>query len=171
MILTGSRVYSTLGEDYQTVGWLANWNRRSAVPLVAIAIQGLTAVLLILSVGTPTGRGIVDGALGSLGVPPLPWEEYFGGFETLLAGSAPVFWMFFLLIGVTVFVFRVREPNAERPFAVPLYPLPPLVFCATSLYMVYASVSYAGWLVLIGIVPLAVGAVLLLVVRRADEKK
>ena len=171
MILTGSRVYSTLGEDYRTVGWLANWNRRSAVPLVAVAIQGLAAVLLILSVGTPSGRGIVDRALGSIGLPALPWEEYFGGFETLLAGSAPVFWMFFLLTGVTVFVFRLREPNAERPFAVPLYPLPPLVFCATSLYMVYASVSYAGWLVLIGIVPLAVGAVLLLVVRRADEKK
>ena len=122
-------------------------------------------------IGTPTGQQLVDRALTSIGAPPLPWDEYFGGFETLLAGSAPIFWSFFLLTGVAVFVFRVREPHIERPFRIPWYPLPPLVFCATSVYMADSSIVYARWLVLLGVVPLAIGAAMLLVVRRNDDKK
>jgi len=161
MILTGSRVYATLGEDYPAVRWLARWSLRRGTPLVAIAIQSAAAIVLILSVGTPTGQALVDRLLSAVGVPVLPWDKYFGGFETLLAGSAPVFWSFFLLTGVAVLVLRWREPHIERPFRVPLYPLPPLVFCATCAYMIYSSLDYAGWLVLLGVVPVVCGGLAL----------
>ena len=139
MILTGSRVYATLGEDYRTVAWLATWNQRAAVPLAAIAIQGLAAVLLILSVGTPVGRAFVDAVLGSVGVPALPWNEYFGGFETLLAGSAPIFWMFFLLTGVTVFVFRAGPEHGAAVCGAPLSDTAPGVLCNESLHGLFES--------------------------------
>lgn len=165
MILTGSRVYATLGADYPMVAWLATWNRRTAVPLVAIGTQAIAAVLLILSVGTSTGRALVDAALGTIGAPSLPWNEYFGGFETLLAGSAPIFWTFFLLTGVAVFLLRRKHPAVPRPFSIPFYPLPLLVFCGTCLYMLYSSLVYARWLVLVVAIPLVLGGGLWFVMR------
>jgi APA family basic amino acid/polyamine antiporter len=166
MILAGSRVYAVLGADYPAVAWLGAWNRQSAVPLPAIGLQALAAVLMVLAVGTSAGQSLVDASLGGVGLSGLPWHEFPGGFEMLVAGSAPVFWTFFLLTGIAVFLLRWKDPAANRPFSIPLFPLPPLVFCATCLFMLYRGLAYARWLVLLGVVPLAVGAVLLLVVRR-----
>jgi len=81
------------------------------------------------------------------------------GFEVLVTSIAPVFWAFFLLSGAAVIVLRIREPALPRPFRTPLYPLPVLIFCASSGYMLYASVAHAGWLALIGVLPVSVGVV------------
>ena len=43
----------------------------------------------------------------------------------------------------------------------PLYPLTPLVFCATSTYLLYASLAYTGVGALVGVGVLAVGVILL----------
>ncbi|MGD9634387.1 MAG: APC family permease [Pirellulales bacterium] len=156
MILTATRIYATLGADYPALAWLANWDRRHAAPVAAIAAQAVVATLVMLAVGTETGRRFCDAALGTVGLAPLPWKKFFGGFETLVAGSAPVFWGFFLLTGLSVFLLR-RQSALPRPFSIPLFPLPPIVFCAASAYMLYASLSYARWLSLLGFLPLALG--------------
>jgi amino acid transporter len=86
-----------------------------------------------------------------------------GGFETLLACTAPIFWLFFLATGVSLFVLRERDRDRDRPFKVPLYPELPLVFCLSCGYMLYSSIDYAltrGWkggLVLLGVLPLLIG--------------
>ena len=166
MILTGTRVYATWGDDYPALAWMAAWNRRSAAPIAAIAVQAAIALFLIVLVGTSTGRDAFDAALNSVGFNRLPWQQYFGGFETLVAGSTPVYWALSLLTGVALFLLRRKDRTISRPFSVPLYPLPPLVFCATCAYMLYASVAYAKWLVLIGAIPLALGGVLGLTATR-----
>ncbi|KYC35546.1 hypothetical protein WA1_06905 [Scytonema hofmannii PCC 7110] len=51
------------------------------------------------------------------------------GFETMVDFTAPIFWFFFLLSSFSLLVLRVREPERERPFRVPFYPLTPLLFC------------------------------------------
>ena len=79
-----------------------------------------------------------------------------------------MFWGFFFLGGFAVFVLRFTDREASRPFAVPLYPLTPLVFCASSLYLMYSSWEYARWLTLIGVVPLAIGTLLAGFARRRD---
>jgi amino acid transporter len=171
MILTGTRIYATLGSDYPAFAWLSTWNclgtknQRDAAPVAAIATQAVVAVLLVLVVGTSKGRALCDAALVSVGLRELPWHEYFGGFETLVAGSAPVFWAFFLLTGIAVFVLRVRYADHDRPFRIPFFPLPPIVFCLACSYMLYSSLAYARWLTLLGLVPLAVGAALACVLR------
>jgi basic amino acid/polyamine antiporter, APA family len=111
----------------------------------------------VLLVGTQAGQGAVDAALTAVHLPALPWEEYFGGFDTLLAGTAPVFWMFFLATGLSMFVLRVRDRGIHRPFSAPLFPLEPIVFCLMCLYMLYSALVYAKGLALLGLVPLAVG--------------
>jgi len=160
-ILTGSRVYATLGEDHAAFRWLGRWNRRAA-PAVAIVAQAVVALLLVFAVGTDRGRAVLDGSVSALGLSAIPWDRYFGGFEALVAGSAPVFWAFFLLTGVAQVVLRRRDRGRIRPFSTPWYPLPTLVFCATCLAMLAASLEYARWLTLLGLVPLALGAPLAL---------
>ena len=142
------------------LAWPAVWLGATGILRLAVVLG-----LFVLLVGTQPGRNSCDAALGLVGLAPLRWDDYFGGFETLLAGSAPVFWGFFLLTGVAVFVLRLRHPAVERPFAIPAFPLPPLVFCTASAYMLYASLAYAGWLTLLGVVPLAVGVVVWFCVR------
>ena len=157
MILTGSRVYATLGADYRLFSWMASWNRRSATPALAIGVQGAFAIFLIVGVGTDLGRQTIDAALQGVGLQRLPWAQYFGGFETLVAGTAPIFWSFFLLTAISLFVLRIKDRGRPRPFSAPLFPLPPIVLCLTCSYMLYSSLDYGKWLALIGLVPLALG--------------
>ena len=157
LILTGSRIYASLGADHVIFARLASWDQRRGAPAAALIAQGVIALLLVLAVGTAVGRQVIDTTLQAIRLPALPWEEYYGGFETLVAGTAPVFWGFFLLTGIALFVLRQRDPHRHRPFTVPLFPLPPIIFCGMCLYMLHASLTYAKGLAIIGLLPLAVG--------------
>ncbi|MBI1310485.1 amino acid permease [bacterium] len=166
LIFTGSRLFAALGRDHSVFRLLGHWHPKTGSPVWSLAAQGLLAVLLTLTVGTVTGRVIVDTAATGLGGSPIPWQDYGGGFETLVAATAPVFWSFFCLSGLSLFVFRFRESLAHRPFRAPLYPVVPLAFCVSSGWMVWSSVTYAGWLALIAVVPLACGIPLFLLSKK-----
>jgi amino acid transporter len=73
-----------------------------------------------------------------------------------------VFWLFLFLTGVALLVLRRRDPARSRPFRVPLYPLTPLAFCATSGYLVYSSLAYTGLGALVGVAVLTLGGLVLL---------
>jgi amino acid transporter len=79
--------------------------------------------------------------------------------------TAPVFWFFMLLVGISLFVLRRREPDRERPFRVPLYPVTPVLFCLTCAYLLYSSLAYTGRGALVGVAVLAAGVPLLLMSR------
>ena len=77
--------------------------------------------------------------------------------------TAPVFWAFLFLVGISLFVMRVKDPKTERPFKVPLYPFTPILFCLTCAYLTYSSITYAAsknavdvslWVMALGIVAL-----------------
>jgi len=57
--------------------------------------------------------------------------------------TTPGFWFFLALVGVSVFVLRRRDPEIERPYRVPGYPLTPILFCLSCGFMVYSSVAFA----------------------------
>ena len=171
MILTGTRIYAVWGADYPMIRGLGTWNRRTAAPTAAIAMQGAIAVLLILVVGTAAGRAGFDAMLHAIGLSGLPWQQYSGGFETLVAGSAPVYWSLCLTTGIAVFILRARDKSIERPFTIPLYPLPALLFCGTCAYMLRSSAAYAKWLSLLGVAPLVVGGIVWILARPARRVK
>ena len=79
------------------------------------------------------------------------------GVETAIDYMAPVFWLFFTLIGLSLFVLRRRAPHAERPFRVPLYPITPAIFCLASAGLLWSSLRYTGIGALAGIGVLALG--------------
>jgi basic amino acid/polyamine antiporter, APA family len=65
------------------------------------------------------------------------------GFETMVAYTAPAFWLFFMLTGISLFILRRQAPAQANPFRVPLYPFTPALFCAMCAFMLYSSTSYA----------------------------
>jgi amino acid transporter len=84
------------------------------------------------------------------------------GFVAMVEYTAPVFWCFFLMAGLSLFVLRIKDPDVPRPFRVPLYPFTPLFFCMTCVYMLQSSVLYVGAGAFVGLAVLAAGALLLL---------
>ena len=87
----------------------------------------------------------------------------------LVASSTPVYWALSLMTGFAVFLLRAKDRASERPFRIPLFPLPAILFCATCAYMLYASAVYARWLVLLAVVPLIIGCALAIVMRRGTS--
>ena len=146
-IMVGARSNYALGCDWPILGFLGRWNARTGSPTRALLLQGAVALALI--------------AFGAV---------MRQGFETMVDYTAPVFWLFFLLIGIALFVLRWREPQRARPFRVPLYPLLPLAFCASSAWLLYSSLAYTRLGALVGVGVLAAGLPLLaLALRRGPN--
>lgn len=153
-IIVGARSNYAVGRDWPMLAKLGSWDESRDTPGNAIRVQCLLALLLVLG-GAWVG----------------------GGFKAMVEFTAPVFWAFFLLSGLSLLVLRAREPDTPRPFKVPWYPVLPLVFCAMCIYMLWASLSYvfsqalgswnAAWA---GVAVLAVGVVLLLIMRALPRK-
>lgn len=136
--ITGARTSWALGRNVPRLAWLGRWDAKRETPGNALIAQSIVALLLV-----------VAGAFAR------------NGFQLVVEYTAPVFWFFLLLVGISLFVLRRREPEAERPFRVPLYPALPALFCATSAYLLYSSVAYTGASALVGVGVLAVGALLM----------
>ena len=70
--------------------------------------------------------------------------QYENPFEVILIASAPFFWAFLGLAGLTVIVLRLRVPVADYPeaFKVPLYPLSPILLAVACFGMAYSSFDY-----------------------------
>jgi amino acid transporter len=141
-IFTGARVYHALGQDLQ-LERLRLWNVKGNNPRNAIVAQSLIAFGLLLF-----------GAISK------------GGFSAMVEYTAPVFWFFILLVGLSLFVLRRKDPRRERPFRVPLYPVTPILFCLICAYLLYSSLVYTGYGALIGIAVLLAGIPLLGFVRK-----
>ncbi len=159
LIYTGSRVYLPLGKEHRVFAFLGFWSPTLKSPIFALIAQALVSIGMILAVGTETAQAAINDGLKSIGIPEIPWADHFGGFNTLFDGSAPVFWIFFLLTGMSMFALRARDPKIERPFMLrpPFYPLLPLVFCGMCLFGFWSAITTAGWVSLLGFIPLALG--------------
>ena len=159
LIYTGSRVYLPLGKEHRVFAFLGYWNATLQAPILALIAQAIVSIGMILTVGTDAGRDAMDHALASVGIAKIPWADHFGGFNTLFDGSAPVFWIFFLMTGLSIFALRARDPNIPRPFMLkaPFYPLLPIIFCGMCLFGFWSAMTTAGWVSLLGFIPLFLG--------------
>lgn len=143
-IFTGARTNYALGRDFKVLNRLSQWNTHRSAPVNAFVVQGIISLLLIC-LGLFTRKG----------------------FETMLEYTAPVFWFFFLLVGVSLFVLRYKEPAAERPYRVPFYPLTPIIFCLMSAYLLYSSIVFTGPGAFVGMGVLLAGLLVLFVSKDA----
>lgn len=152
-----SRVHAAVGADHPLFAVLGRRSAVTGTPVFSLWVQCLVTVGMIFVVGTEWGQSSIDIFFKSVGIAPVPWGRYFGGFQTLYAASAPIFWLFFLATGIAYFVLRVIDKDRDRPFRAPLFPLCPLIFCGMSLFGLYSSVTYAAPLLPLIAVPFALG--------------
>jgi amino acid transporter len=144
-IFTGARTNYAWGQDFKALHLLGIWHERTSTPVNALVVQGLISLGLV-ALGAATRKG----------------------FSTMVDYTAPVFWFFFLLTGLSLFILRNTDAETQRPFHTPLYPLTPLLFCVFCVYMLQSSLSYTGVGALFGVAVLLAGIPVLMLVRRYE---
>ncbi len=142
-IFTGARVYYALGRDLPGLKFFGIWDARGENPANAFALQGVIALALVV-----LGAFTRD------------------GFKTMVEYTSPVFWFFMILVGISLFIFRRREPDRILGYRVPLYPVTPIIFVLTCIYLLYSSLEYTGIGALVGVGVLVAGTPLLLLSRK-----
>jgi len=119
-MIVGARSNYTAARDWPALGFMSRWRGDRNTPVIGFLVQGAISLSLI--------------AFGAF--------EH-DGFSAMVEFTAPVFWFFFMLTGLSLFIQRRRNPKADRPFSIPLYPVLPAIFVLTCLYLFYASIMYA----------------------------
>ena len=155
-VFTGARTNFAMGRDYPLFRKLGDWREKGSTPANSLILQGAITLVLIAAAAMTAKDG----------------------FDAMVAYTAPVFWTFFLLTGLTLFLFRAREGrenSISSEFKVPFYPLIPLIFCAMCGFMLWKAVAYVfnpnygpkfGSLVLAGLLVMAVGIPVYWLARR-----
>ena len=119
-MLTAPRVYYAMAEDglfFQRVGWL---HPRTRVPAVAIALQGIWAMVIALS----------------------------GRYEEILSYVISLDFLFFGLTATCIFALRRRDaaqnPSATSAFRIPGHPFTTIAFVTAS-WLVVLNTFYKYW--------------------------
>jgi APA family basic amino acid/polyamine antiporter len=111
-IMSGARVPFAMARDGYFFKSLAEVHPRFRTPSIAIVVQCALAIVLLLMGGN--------------------FRQFFS--LTIFAE-----WLFYMIAGSTIFVFRYREPQADRPYRVWGYPVVPGLFVAFSARLLYAT--------------------------------
>jgi basic amino acid/polyamine antiporter, APA family len=133
-ILTSPRVYYAMAQDgvfFKPVAWVHPLTR---VPIIAIALQGLAAIVIALS----------------------------GQYDQILNYVTSVDYVFFTLAAIALFIFRARDRDAGfalHGFRVPAHPISTAVFGVTcagvvlDTYVKYPQNSLIGLAILLVAIP------------------
>lgn len=127
-ILSGARVPYAMAKDGLM---FSSFKKLSAtrVPVMALIFQGVWACVLALS----------------------------GSFDTLTDYVIFGSWIFYAFVTSSVFVFRRRYPNAERPYKTWGYPVVPILFILVSGWLLVSTIMSNPVNSLIGLVLIALG--------------
>src|SRR5216117_3121543 len=126
-MLTAPRVYYAMAADGVFFRSVARIHPTTRVPIVAIALQGMVAVVITLS----------------------------GTYEQILSYVVSTDFIFFGLTGLALFVFRRRQPPGE--FREPGHPVTTAIFVAACWAIVIATIVHAPRDSAIGFAILAAG--------------
>ena len=131
-IMSGARVPFAVARDGYFFSALAEVHPRFHTPSVAIVFQAVLSIVLLL--------------LG-------------GNFRQLFSLAIFAEWLFYMIAGSTIFVFRWRDPQAARPYRVFGYPFVPALFILVAAVLLYYTFrgdwpnSFYGLLVILAGVP------------------
>ncbi len=128
-VLTGARVPYAMAKDRLFFQNLARLSQRTHVPTGALLMQALWAGVLALS----------------------------GSFDALSNYSIFALWIFYGLTTATVFVFRKRMPELERPYRTWGYPVVPALFLLVAAWLLVMTVISSPWQSVTGIILIALG--------------
>ena len=130
MLWAGSSTLRVIGQDYRALCWL-NASDVRGEPVGAVLFMTSLALVIL-------GTGSFESLL-----------NYIQALLELCAalGVAGVMWL------------RYKSPDKPRPFKVPLYPLPPLLFLGVSAWMLYSLLKMRPAETAWSVATLGIGAV------------
>ena len=127
-VLTGARVPYAMAKDGVMFKSMATLSA-THVPVVALVVQGIWACLLALS----------------------------GSFDTLTDYVIFGSWIFYAFVTASVFVFRQKFPDAERPYRTFGYPVVPILFILVAGWLLINTISSNPARSFVGIFLIALG--------------
>lgn len=142
VVLTSPRVYYAMAKDGLFFKRLSEVHPRFGTPAFAVIAAAAWSVVLAAS----------------------------GTFEQLLTYVVFTSWIFYALAAACVFVYRKREPNAERPYRVVGYPFTPLIFVVTAGAIVLNAMLAQPRRASIGLGIVLLGAPVYLIWRRGAAR-
>lgn len=116
-IMSGARVPFAMARDGYFFRALADVHPRYHTPSAAIVVQAILSIILLL--------------LG-------------GNFRQLFSLAIFAEWLFYMIAGSSIFIFRWRDPQAARPYRVFGYPLVPALFIAVAAVLLYYTFERTG---------------------------
>lgn len=128
-ILTGARVPYAMAQDGMMFKSMGKLSQGTRVPVIALIVQGIWAAILALS----------------------------GSFDTLTDYVVFGSWIFYAAATSTIFVFRRKYPNAERPYRAWGYPIVPVLFLLVAGFLLVNTMMTAPTQAFTGIVLILIG--------------
>jgi basic amino acid/polyamine antiporter, APA family len=128
-VLTGARVPYAMAKDGLMFQSLGRLSAGTRVPIGALLVQGVWACILAMS----------------------------GSFDTLTDYVVFGSWIFYALVTASVFVFRRKYPNAERPYKAFGYPVVPILFLLVAGWLLINTIWTSPKQSFIGIFLIALG--------------
>jgi amino acid transporter len=149
-MIVGARTNYAIGDDWDGLRFMGRWESKRGSPTLALLVQSAICLALV-------GFGAFQA----------------DGFDAMVEFTAPVFWLFLFLIGIAVFILRAKDRGVKRDFSIPLYPITPLLFCASCAYLSYSSFAYAHskGAVYISIYVMLLGIVALIFLRAKSARQ
>lgn len=109
-VMSGARVPFAVARDRYFFSALAKVHPRFHTPSTAIIVQAILAIVLLL---------------------------FGGNFRQFFSLAIFAEWLFYMIAGSTVFVFRRRDPDLARPYRVWGYPVVPALFVLAATVLLY----------------------------------
>ncbi len=128
-VLTGARVPYAMARDRLMLPALGKISQATRVPITALLVQGFWACLLALS----------------------------GSFDALTNYVIFGSWIFYTLTTASIFVFRKKYPNAERPYKAFGYPVVPILFLIAAVWLLDNTIHTEPVQSLTGIILILLG--------------
>lgn len=136
LLLTGSRIATSIGEDYKVFGFLAKRNQRGA-PISALFLLGVVAITLVVT----------------------------SSFDTVLVYIEFITLIFTFLTAAGVFVLRRKAIGGKRPFCMPLFPITPCIYLGITAWIIWHVLTERPMEALAGLGTLAIGCIVYVLYR------
>lgn len=122
MILTGPRVYYAMARDHAFPQWFGKVSRRHTTPGKAIFLQAVVAIIMVIT----------------------------SSFDKLLTYIGFTLSLFAMLTVIGLILLRLKNPGLERPYKTFGYPVTPVLFIISNLWIIVKTVMGKPYVLLYG---------------------
>jgi len=113
-VLATARVPYALAQDGLALKSLSKVSPRTRVPINSLIVQCIFSIILVLI--------------------------FSGSYDSITDHAIFALTLFYILVAASVFIFRRREPNAERTYRTWGYPVVPILFLAVSTTLIISTI-------------------------------